>query len=284
MVDEVEDILREIAVRVRAEHAAEQAMAPPTRSNSEDPTGHAGSALQETDELPVKSSLGRIESYLTTTARAWDRLPPVVSNRSGAVARFELWIKRIFKRSTHWYVWEQVNFNAAVDHALRDTLGALSGLQDQLLGLRREMQSRYEAIGEKADQIEAALQSARHEIDLQRKELGLALEQQRKHFEGVEERQQQWESKLSEIARQRAQLETLTSQVNARVTELTSELRERNENLLQEQRVSFKQLALEISEMGTVVERGRREIQTRLQKLEADGVAGQETVELPKTR
>ena len=80
-------------------------------------------ALQQTNddnETLTAENLSLIESYLTTTARAWDRLPPLVSNRSGLIARVELWLKRQLKRATHWYTWEQVNFNAAVHHALRD--------------------------------------------------------------------------------------------------------------------------------------------------------------------
>jgi hypothetical protein len=251
MVDDVEDILREIAERVKAE----QAMAPTSRSNGEDAAGQiTAAALQEPNESPLKPSLARLESYLTTTSRAWDRLPPVFSYRSGAVARFELWIKRILKRFTRWYTWEQVNFNAAVDHSLRDAVSALSNLQEQVLRLRSETL----ALAKRAEQIDALLQTTRSEIDFQRKDLDYALE----HHRSAETQQQKLDLHVA------LQLEALTAQLEARVRELTSELRQSNENLLQEQRVSFKQLSLEISETGTGVERSRREIQTRLQKLE----------------
>ena len=82
-------------------------------------------------------TMARIDAYLTTTARAWDRLPPLVSKRSGGLARLELWVKRRFKQATRWYSWEQINFNAAVHHALRDTLDALLDLERQLAELRR---------------------------------------------------------------------------------------------------------------------------------------------------
>ena len=42
----------------------------------------------------MADNLALINSYLTTTGRAWDRLPPLVSNRSGLSARIELWLKR----------------------------------------------------------------------------------------------------------------------------------------------------------------------------------------------
>src|SRR5688572_15689790 len=118
MVDEeVESTLREIRERVRrtSELEAEAARVAP---------GVANASLSSANQLSstTREAMMRIDAYLTTTARAWDRLPPLVSNRSGGIARLELWLKRRFKQATRWYSWEQVNFNAAVHHALRDTL------------------------------------------------------------------------------------------------------------------------------------------------------------------
>jgi len=61
-----------------------------------------------------------------------------VSNRKGFSARFELWLKRFFRRGTRWYVWEQVNFNAAIHHALRDLLPLLAASEHELEKLRAE--------------------------------------------------------------------------------------------------------------------------------------------------
>jgi hypothetical protein len=63
--------------------------------------------------------LGRIESGAAVAARTWDRLPPVSSNRRGWRARLELGLKRLARRATNWFTWEQINFNAATADALR---------------------------------------------------------------------------------------------------------------------------------------------------------------------
>ena len=118
---EVENILREIRERVYAEQEA-SATAQSSGVNVDDTS-------RENDESKLVGNLPRLDSYLTTTARAWDRLPPVVSNRSGTTARIELWLKRHLKRATRWYAWEQVNFNAAVHHALRDIVELLTQLR-----------------------------------------------------------------------------------------------------------------------------------------------------------
>src|SRR6266850_4925753 len=107
MVDEeVEIVLREIRERVLS------APPPETRSTVARPVTENGASdsLIKGDEgnQAASGALARIRSYMTTTARAWDRLPPVVSNRSGASARLELWLKCRFKSLTRWFTWEQV--------------------------------------------------------------------------------------------------------------------------------------------------------------------------------
>ena len=78
---DVENILREIRERVYSE---QETAARSSRDNI-DATSPSEGGLEPVDSLP------RLESYLATTARAWDRLPPLVSNRSGTSARLELW-------------------------------------------------------------------------------------------------------------------------------------------------------------------------------------------------
>src|SRR5687767_14216479 len=63
------------------------------------------------------TTLGRLETNLMITGRTHNQLPPVTTYRSGLLARAELWIKRQLKRTTHWYTWEQVNFNSSVHTA-----------------------------------------------------------------------------------------------------------------------------------------------------------------------
>src|SRR5712691_7752419 len=128
---EVESILREIRERVRSQQCAGQDVAASAAArnaigNAGNGASDAGVSRSGDSESTPHENLALINSYLTTTARAWDRLPPVVSNRSGVAARLELWLKRHLKRATRWYAWEQINFNAAVHHALSDLLAALS--------------------------------------------------------------------------------------------------------------------------------------------------------------
>src|SRR5713101_1071597 len=132
---EVESILGEIRERVRATHEAQAALSV-TEGGAEDSAITADARREAT----TAEALALINSYLTTTARAWDQLPPVVSNRSGVAARIELWLKRHLGRATRWYAWEQINFNAAVHHALRDLLAALRQLADESERARRQHQ------------------------------------------------------------------------------------------------------------------------------------------------
>jgi hypothetical protein len=69
-----------------------------------------------------REALARIEAGIGVASRAWDRLPPVASERKGWRARLEIWIKRRLRRATNWFTWEQINFNAAMTDALRAAL------------------------------------------------------------------------------------------------------------------------------------------------------------------
>ncbi len=206
MVDqEVESILLEIRERVRS------ASPPAPLSSTAATATESTPASNGNHETTTAESLALIESYLTTTARAWDRLPPLVSNRSGAPARVELWIKRQLKRAMRWFTWEQVNFNAAVHHALVN----------------------YQRV----------LETQRAE--LQRIEQGLA---------------------QSEVERQKLRDE-LTAHSEAQQGGLLQEIRERDERLLDEQRVCFKQLSLETGEAAVLEDRARRKVDAALDEL-----------------
>ena len=127
------------------------------------------------NETLIAESLSLINSYLTTTARAWDRLPPVVSNRSGFIARVELWLKRQSKRATRWYAWEQVNFNAAVHHALRDLLPVILELRRQIAEaeIRRTELEQYQAeLTAKVNELQTEIDSQRRATDTQKSQLG----------------------------------------------------------------------------------------------------------------
>lgn len=235
MVDtEVESILREIRERVRAEQ--EQA-----RSNSQESSGSTASH-DETSTAP--EALARLDGYLTTTGRAWDRLPPVVSNRSGALAKLELWIKRRLKVATRWYAWEQINFNAAVHHALREMVEALSSFDQRL----QQTAQRLEEVQAEL-QVQMVLIESQHTI--------------------TELHRAQIEAQRADSEVQTRMAEAKYVELKTRLAELAQELSNRDDRLLEEQRVCLKQLSLEISEASTLFDRARRQVEQRLENLEA---------------
>ncbi|HEV2827155.1 MAG TPA: hypothetical protein VGW76_06085 [Pyrinomonadaceae bacterium] len=220
---EVENILREIRERVHAEHEA---------AATAHSAGDNGATALEDRELEPAGSLPRLESYLSTTARAWDRLPPVVSNRSGTSARIELWLKRHFKRATRWYAWEQINFNAAVHHALSDMVRLLSANQETIQNLREQL--RVESENRRADSGEVRTLLAEQRLTLDAESAIIA---------AVESRAVVVDDRLGAIV------------------EATARLQE-------EQRVSYKQLALETSEAAVLEDRARRKTEALLEQLQ----------------
>jgi hypothetical protein len=104
-----------------------------------------------------RQALAQLEADLAVTGRAWNRLPPVVSDRRGAAARLEVWIKRQLRRATNWLTWEQINFNAATNDALRLAHGLLAEHETE----RAELRARVEALS--ADLEE--LRSLRAEVE-----------------------------------------------------------------------------------------------------------------------
>ena len=228
---DVEHVLAEIRERVRATHQASTAA-----SNGVDSSVVArNSARASTAE-----TLALIDSYLTTTARAWDQFPPLVSNRKGFSARFELGLKRFFRRGTRWYVWEQINFNAAIHHALRDLLPLLAASEHELEKLR----------------VENAAMRDTQQVELERQQGELAA----------------LRAELAETQAALRQQSDLSNSHNAQVATqlnaLLKELRERDEHLRDEQRVCFKQVTLEMSEATTLEDRSRRKTDTLLAELQ----------------
>ncbi len=233
MVDEeVENILLEIRERVRAQEVPASEIADSATGNGDGESSLTSGVAVETS---AAEALARIESHLATTSRAWDRLPPLLSNRSGSIARLELWVKRQIKRVTHWFTWEQINFNAAVHHALRDTFQALSDLE--------------QASGEMKVQLEAQRQA---QSDSER-----ALEKLRAENEG----------QRTMLEQSHAELKAQRNHMNARQSELMEELRERDARMQEEQRVCFKQLSLEATEAAVLEDRARRKAETLLEEL-----------------
>ncbi len=204
----VEDLVRSIRERAR-ESAATQS----------DPSVAEGEGIAR--------SLARLQTSLTITGRTQDQLPPVTTYRSGLLARLELWIKRHLKRATHWYTWEQVNFNSSVDSALNNSLTILKANEQRLKILQTELN---DSLVSKA-QLESEVT-----------DLGTRLSLSESRFDAL------LAEKLSEMR-----------------TEHLKEI----ECLVDEQRVSFKQLALEISEAGVIADRTKRSTQLRVDELAA---------------
>ena len=167
MVNEVESILNEIRERVRTDYehdsAAKETRAHPHAKSAREYALSLGSPAET--EPGNGESLGRLSAHLTTTARAWDRLPPMYSNRTGGAARFELWIKARLKSMSRWFTWEQVNFNSAVHHALAETLQALSAYQQELAGLRDELSKEGESWRDKFEHSDRELTALRSGIE-----------------------------------------------------------------------------------------------------------------------
>ena len=160
---EVENTLREIRERVLVDarrrapavttNGASAATAATNGAEAPAANGHAGAASE---------ALARMDANLATTGRAWSRLPPLLSYRSGAAARFELWVKRLVKRAAHWFTWEQVNFNSAVHHALGDARAALAAQDEALARARAELRE------ELRTELAGGLRSLRAEAEADR--------------------------------------------------------------------------------------------------------------------
>src|SRR5947209_3614873 len=94
MVDqEVENTLREIRVRVIAESAQASAVARHSSNAAQDSASvvdasSVGAADAARDGAGVEA-LARLQANLSTTERAWSRLPPVLSYRRGLAAGVE---------------------------------------------------------------------------------------------------------------------------------------------------------------------------------------------------
>ena len=155
MVNEVESILNEIRERVRADENQREAASALTIRN-----GHGLDSSPSPSTIATgPESLARLEAHLTTTSRAWDRLPPVFSNRSGMAARLELWLKARLKSLSRWFTWEQINFNSAVHHGLSDALEGLRAHEQQLIRMQTELNQTKEALRVELNQTTEILRS-----------------------------------------------------------------------------------------------------------------------------
>lgn len=267
MVNEVESILNEIRERVRQEH--EPANAPLRLDPSEQPAPASLVHPNSANGAGKGESLNRLSAYLTATARAWDRLPPLNSNRKGTAARLELWIKARLKSMTRWFTWEQVNFNSAVHHALSETLHALSetlhalaAYQQELAELRKEAEASRERLERRDRALAADLEALTAELRKRAANLET-------HHTALEAHNSAMEARTAETAAAiMKETDQTRADITSRLAELAGELRESDQQLREEQRVCYKQLSLEASEAAISEDRGRRLIQSRLDELE----------------
>ena len=256
MVDqEVVDILSEIKQRVQA--AQPHAETTTTENGIRKPA-------------PVLTDIYHRYASLSVLARAWHRLPPLVSQREGSSARLELWLKGKLKRALRWITWEQVNFNAATHQTFLDLIETL-GTHEQRLDV-----SQQELLGElKTLQVEIT-----KELNSQRAELALRREQlERQQGEIIGQRaliisqRSELETRILDFEKALGVLQNSISEdtqkwINSFREDLLKESRERDERLLDEQRVCFKQLSLELTESQVLQDRARRELDQRVAKME----------------
>ena len=283
MVNEVESILNEIRERVRTEEKErEAAVAVATQNGNDSKPAISPTAI-------ATESLARLEAHLTTTSRAWDRLPPLFSNRSGVAARFELWIKARMKSLSRWFTWEQINFNSAAHHGLSDALEALRVHEEHLIkmqeelnqtkeALRSESNQTREALGQTTEALRAESRQTTEALRVESRQTTETLQTELAHTTELlrEERNQTNEALASELRQTAASLRTdlaqttedLRASIDARGAETDARISELGDDLHEEQRVCFKQLSLEASEAAVREDRGRRALEARLEKLE----------------
>jgi chromosome segregation ATPase len=214
---------------------------------------------------------------LAITARAWDRLPPLVSNRRGALRRFEVAIKKAFRPLTRWFTWEQVNFNAAVHHAFLEALAMLRTQEQELTALRAAMASEVSNRDQKIGELDGQLQTIQARVDSRHDEAktqfahidatlrrysemmsDLAEEMRKGHADLTNDLQTRFPQMAADLE---AGLQKLSNDFDAKLAGISAELHE-------EQRVCFKQFSLETGEAAILEDRGRRALESRVEKLE----------------
>ena len=243
--DEVVEILAEIKRRVST--APEK---PPAATSGALGSSAPASSPASASSFSTPSRLNGF-SGLSVMARAWDRLPPVVSNRTGTLARLELWIKEKFRAAFRWFTWEQVNFNAATHQTLLEVVESLKAYEQRLAEITNALEAQREKLDHELKQLSSTVPSLTTQIEqVDRKQLAL-IAQLNARLEG-----------LSQLAKDQH------AETHARLAEVTAESRVRDEELSDEQRVCYKQLSLELSESRVLEDRARRELEARLDKLE----------------
>jgi hypothetical protein len=283
---DVEGILNQIRERVVSESSA----ANDTRLATNGSSSNGSATAANYDD-----ALQRLRTQLTIAGRAADRLPPVVSNRQGARARLELWLKSKSKPLSRWFTWEQVNFNRAIADALNDVVEVLSSeaqeiaaARAQLTALRTKLtQEMGAAVGElQVNQMQFQSATETTFARLHEAIANLTTETGNRDTELAEKHAQlaaQYECLAAEHNGLAAEHNKLANQVidlaaqlraedfeikfeqaeelNRRLSQMAAELKD-------EQRVCFRQISLETGESAVLADRARRALLTRLEQLE----------------
>lgn len=272
MVDpEVADILAEIKRKVTS---AEKSTAVEAASVPEN-------AVRSVSQSPRAGANGY--ASLPVMARTWDRLPPLLSNRTGAIARLELWLKGKLKRASKWFTWEQVNFNAAAYQTFLEVVETLKAYEQQLSAYEQQLSANEQRLSETKQQLELQGEELKQQLDQISSlahQIATQLEQtDRRHLAMIAQLNARLEG-IAQIAKDsqdemNARLERIAEiakgsqdETNARLGELVTEFRAQDERLLDEQRVCYRQLSLELSESRVLQDRARRELETRISELE----------------
>jgi hypothetical protein len=275
MIDEeVETVLREIRERVISQPPARESLSEPAPGGA---NGNQTSQLFPTTETSARNveALARLNAHLTTTARAWDRLPPVFSNRSGTAARIEVWIKARLRVFSRWFTWEQVNFNAAVHHALGETLRMLTE-QDAAIASIAAISTQLEKnAGENAREnarenaaLRLEIETLRDEIDALRTQLQADAASRKIESQNQQRETNAWQAEVrGELEALRIQAENQRAELRVTIENAASELRDREDRVENEQRVCFQQLSLETNEITVSNERAQQRIHKLLEEM-----------------
>ena len=250
MVDkEVVDVLAEIKHRVLSSRAEEPSAQPSTNGASATPqvTPH---------DFPS----------LAVLARSWDRLPPLVTNRTGGAAKIDLWIKTKMKTAFRWFTWEQVNFNAATHQTFKELIESLAVQQQLLATIQKQLEDSHQKLADELDQLHRQLDSVREQNEQLRSTVNI----HEANFGVQRALQAEVKANLQNLSNQVDETKTSFARENeSRVKDVLRELREKHEQILDEHRVSFKQLSLQLTEAQVLQDRARRELDVRVAKLES---------------
>jgi hypothetical protein len=100
-------------------------------------------SIDERAPDPIAANLATLESLkanLSVIERSWNRLPPITTYRHGWIAQLELWLKRLSRKITYWFTWEQINFNSATGNSLGEVQRVLMSHEEALKEVRAQLE------------------------------------------------------------------------------------------------------------------------------------------------